>query len=199
MSQAVAGVVLAAGASTRMGRNKLLFALRGTSVLRRAAVQASAAGLDPLIVVLGYEADQAVRELEGLNVRPVLNLAYTKGITGSLRAGIEALPADVQAAVVMLADMPLITSDMIATLVSRFRAGSAPLVVSEYGGVVAPPILFHRALFPELLTTSVEGCGRDLVRRHRHEAETVIWPASALADLDRPEDYERIRAQLEAG
>jgi len=194
---AVAGVVLAAGASTRMGRNKLLFALQGVSVLRRAVGQAAAAGLDPVLVVLGHEAEHARRELDGLAVQTTLNPAYLQGINGSLRTGVAALPADTQAAVVMLADMPFVTSDMLATLVQRFRNGSAPLVISEYAGVNAPPMLYRRSLFPELLALSGEGCGREVVRRHRHEAEVVAWPASALADLDVPGDYDRIRAQLE--
>jgi molybdenum cofactor cytidylyltransferase len=194
---AVAGIVLAAGASTRMGRNKLLFALQGASVLRRAVVQASGAGLDPVVVVLGHEAERARQELEGLNVRLALNPAYLEGITGSLRGGILALPSEVQAAVVMLADMPLVTIDMLATMVQRFRSGTAPLVISEYDGVNAPPMLYDRSLFPELLA-SEEGGGREVVRRHRHEAEVVSWPASALGDLDVPADYERIRDHLEA-
>lgn len=192
-----AGVVLAAGASTRMGRNKLLFPLEGASVLRRAVGRALDAGLDPVVVVLGHEAERAGRELDGLAVQTALNPAYQQGINGSLRTGIAGLPADAQAAVVVLADMPFVTSDMLATLVRRFRSGSAPLVISEYDGVSAPPMLYDRSLFPELLAMSGEGCGRAVVRRHRHEADVVAWPASALDDLDVPDDYERIRAQLE--
>jgi molybdenum cofactor cytidylyltransferase len=193
----VAGVVLAAGASTRMGKNKLLFPLEGSSVLRRAVARAIDAGLDPVIVVLGHEAEHARRELDGLDVRTPLNPAYEEGINASLRTGLASLPADAEAVVVMLADMPFVTSDMLATLVERFRSGLAPLVISEYDQVNAPPMLYARTLFPELLAMSGEGCGREVVRRHRHEADVVAWPASALDDLDVPGDYERIRAQLE--
>ncbi len=193
----VAGVVLAAGTSTRMGRNKLLLELGGSTLLRRAVSRATHAGLDPVVVVLGHEAERAGRELDGLAVRTALNPAYQQGINGSLRTGIAVLPADAQAVVVVLADMPFVTSDMLATLVRRFRSGSAPLVISEYDGVNAPPMLYDRSLFPELLAMSGEGCGREVVRRHRHEADVVAWPASALDDLDVPDDYERIRAQLE--
>ncbi len=193
----VAGVVLAAGASTRMGRNKLLFALEGSSVLRRAVGRAIEAGLDPVVVVLGHEAERARRELDGLAVQIALNPGYEEGITGSLRTGIAALPADAAAAVVLLADMPFVTGDMLAMLVQRYRGRTAPLVISEYDGVHAPPMLYDRSLFPELLATSGERCGREVVRRHRHEAAVVAWPASALEDLDVPADYERIRAELE--
>jgi molybdenum cofactor cytidylyltransferase len=150
------------------------------------------------LVVLGHEAEHARRELDGLAVRTTLNPVYEEGINGSLRAGIAALPADVQAVVVMLADMPFVTSDMLVTLVRRFRSGSTPLVISEYDGVTAPPMLYRRSLFPELLAMAGEGCGREVVRRHRHEADVVAWPGSALEDLDVPDDYERIRTQLES-
>jgi molybdenum cofactor cytidylyltransferase len=193
----VAGVVLAAGTSTRMGRNKLLFELAGSTVLRQAVSRATEAGLDPVIVVLGHEADRARRELDHLPVEVVVNPSYQDGLNASLRAGIAALPPATCAAVVLLADMPFVTTAMLVTLVERYRAGTAPLVISEYAGVNAPPILYDRSLFPELLTGAGEGAGRDVVRRHRSEGVVVSWPASALADLDLPDDYDRLLAQIE--
>jgi molybdenum cofactor cytidylyltransferase len=92
--------------------------------------------------------------------------------------------------------MPFVTAEMLATLAERYRAGAAPLVVSDYESVSAPPTLYDRSLFPELLTATGEGPGREVIRRHRSEAEVVRWPASALLDLDVPEDYERMRAQI---
>jgi CTP:molybdopterin cytidylyltransferase MocA len=78
----------------------------------------------------------------------------------------------------------------------RFRQGTAPLVVSDYGGVNAPPTLYDRGLFPELLAMTGEGCGKQVVRRHLSEAAVVSWPESALTDIDLPEDYERMGARL---
>ncbi len=195
----IAGVVLAAGASTRMGRNKLLFDIEGEPLVRRAVTHALAAGLDPVIVVLGHEADRVQRELVGLPCRTVLNADYALGVNGSLKTGVAAVPPDAGAVVVVLADMPFVTGDMIATLVARYRAGTAPLVISDYAGVNAPPMLYDRVLFGELQTMEGEGCGRQVVRRHRHEAIAVEWSADALTDLDVPEDYERVRALLAAG
>jgi molybdenum cofactor cytidylyltransferase len=100
---------------------------------------------------------------------------------------------------ILLADMPFVTADMIRTLAERYRAGDAPLVVSEYGEVNAPPTLYDRALFPELLAGSGEGCGKHVVKKHKAEAVVVAWPEAALADVDLPEDYERTAAQLANG
>jgi molybdenum cofactor cytidylyltransferase len=192
----VAGVVLAAGSSARMGKNKLLFDLDGEPVVRRAVRRAAAAGLDPVIAVLGYEAEIVRRELDGLDppCRIVVNPDYERGINSSLKTGIAAVPATAVAAVVMLADMPLVTSDMIAALVARYRSSEAPLVISDYDGVNAPPMLYDRVLFEELRAMEGEGCGRQVVRRHRTSAEVVAWPVTALTDLDLPSDYELVRS-----
>jgi len=194
----VAGVVLAAGASTRMGRNKLLFQLEGQSMLRRVAESALAAGLDPVIVVLGHEAERARLELDGLPCLSVLNPDYARGQNTSLCAGITAVPDGAAAAVVVLADMPFVTPAMIAAVMERYRDGPAPLVFSSYGGVQAPPTLYGRDLFPELRMLEGEGGGKQVVKRHASEAAMVSWPAEALTDLDVPEDFERVKARLGA-
>jgi len=189
----VAGILLAAGTSSRMGSNKMLFELGGESVLRGAARRALAGGLSPLLVVLGHQAEAARRELDGLPCQTVVNPNYEQGINTSLKAGVAALPSGVTAAMVMLADMPFVTSEMIAGMIERYRHGQAPLVISDYEGVNAPPMLYDRALFAELGAMTGEGCGRQVVKRHRNEADVIAWPVSALADLDVPEDYARLR------
>ncbi|MGH9367853.1 MAG: nucleotidyltransferase family protein [Thermoanaerobaculia bacterium] len=194
----VAGVVLAAGASTRMGRNKLFLRLDGESLLRRAVGRAAAAGLDPVLVVVGHEADRAVAELSGLPCRTAVNPDYESGLSSSIRVGLAAVPAEACAAIVLLADMPFVTDRMIASLVERYRGSSAPLVVSDYAGVQAPPTLYDRSLFGELGEIEGEGCGRRVARRHASEATALAWPAAALTDLDRPEDYEKVKSELEA-
>jgi molybdenum cofactor cytidylyltransferase len=191
----IAGILLAAGTSSRMGSNKMLFQLDGESILRRAVRRALEGGLSPLIVVLGHEFDKASKEVEDLRCQWAFNPMYRDGINSSVKAGILAVHRDSRAALVMLADMPFVTSEMIATMVERYRASEAPLVISDYGGVNAPPMLYDRSLFDELLTMTGEGCGRQVVKRHRDEAEVLAWPESALADLDVPEDYERIKAE----
>ncbi len=195
----IAGVLLAAGTSSRMGRNKLLLEVAGQSVLRRAVGTALQAELDPVLVVLGHESEAARGELQGLPCEVVLNLGYQEGIHSSLRTGIAAVPGRCAAAVVLLADMPLVDAGMIRTLVDRYRAGGAPLVVSEYEGVDAPPILYDRRLFPELRALEGEGCGKRVVKRHSAEAIRIRWPARALTDLDLPDDLERVRSALAGG
>jgi molybdenum cofactor cytidylyltransferase len=99
---------------------------------------------------------------------------------------------------VVLADMPLVTTSMFEMLVSTYRQKRSPLVISDYDGVNAPPMLYDRCLFDELAMSEGQGCGKHVVKRHRHEAQSLSWPAEALADLDVPADYERIKALVEA-
>lgn len=202
----VAAIVLAAGSSTRMGRNKLLLELDGEAVVRRAARTAIAAGLDPVVVVTGHEHEAVTARLHDLGVTSVNNTEHAKGTHTSVAAGVTALSAaapgasaladDCAAAVVILADMPFVTAAMLRDVVALYRRSRAPLVVSRYGGdVTAPPILYDRALFDELAAMDSR-CGRAVVRRHIDEAVMADWPAEAARDLDRPADYERAREEL---
>ncbi len=189
----VAGVLLAAGASRRMGRNKMLLELEGESLVRRAAKRALAAGLSPVVVVIGHEADRVRAELKDLQVEFALNPDYTGPTSGSLHQGLHKLGPDVDAAVVMLGDMVRVTEQTLAMLVAGARGTEAPLVVSRYGSVTAPPLLFLRSLFGELLAWTGEGCGKAVVQAHSREAMYVDRPEALLADVDTPEDFEAVQ------
>jgi molybdenum cofactor cytidylyltransferase len=184
----VAGIVLAAGASSRMGAPKLLLDFGGETLLRRAVRTALAAGLDPVLVVVGPEAEQARRELAGLPCAMAENPQPVRGKGSSVTAGVAGLPPDVGAAVVMLPDMPRVTAAMIAALAARWSETGSPLVVSDYAGTIAPPVLFARPLFGELAAAGGEHPGKVLLARHRADAEVVRCPAAALADIDTPDD-----------
>ena len=188
----MAGVVLAAGASRRMGpgRNKMLLELAGESLVRRAARRALAAGLAPVVVVLGHEADRARAALAGLPVEIALNPDFTGPTSTSLHAALDVLGEDVNAAVVVLGDMVHVSEAALAEVVSRARSSDAPLVVSRYGDVTAPPLLFLRSLFGELRAWTGEGCGKAVVQAHQHEALYVDRPADVLVDVDTPEDFQ---------
>jgi molybdenum cofactor cytidylyltransferase len=179
-----------------MGSNKILLRLEGETLLRRAVRIAREAELTPVVVVLGPEAGAARRELSGFDGFVVENPDPSRGMHTSLAVGIAAVPPEAPAAVVLLADMPFVTAAMIAALADAFRRGSARLVLSDYAGVQAPPTLYGRELFAELAAAD-PGCGKAVIARHAERTERIPWPAAALADLDRPEDYERARASLE--
>ena len=190
----MAGIVLAAGRSRRMGENKLLVKLGGETVLRRAVRTARAAGLDPICVVVGEDPERLLGELAGLPVVPVVNPEPERGMSRSLREGVAALPDDVAGVAVLLADMPFVVAPMVRDVVAA--AGEAPMAAASYEGVVAPPYVYRRALFPELLELDGDGCGKRVYKRHQAEAAVASLPAAALADLDVPADVERARELL---
>lgn len=192
----VAGVVLAAGSATRMGRNKVLLHLGGEALVHRVVRTALEAGLSPVLVVVGHQAERVRAAVADLPCEPVPNPRHALGMSTSLDAGIAAVPAEAAAAVVLLADMPFVDAAMVGAVVDRHRRGGAPLVSSRYGEVAAPPTLYARALFEELRGGVGEGRGREVVRRHAGLAAWVDWPASALADLDRERDLDEARARL---
>jgi molybdenum cofactor cytidylyltransferase len=168
----------------------------GTQPLVRRSVRAALdAGLSPVIAVVGHEAEQVEAALAGLPCEVVLNPAFDVGMRVSLQAGLRAVPDEVPAALIALGDMPYVTADMMRAVADRYRAGTAPLVVSEYGDVNAPPTLYDRTLFAELLAMTGEGSGKRVLLRHRHQADAVAFPEAALFDVDVPADYERIGAQ----
>jgi len=194
----VAGIVLAAGRSRRMGENKLLVRLGGETVLRRAVRTARAAGLDPVCVVVGEEPERLLGELAGLPVLPVVNPEPERGMSRSLREGVAALRDDVAGVAgvaILLADMPFVTAAMVRAVVEA-AGDAAPMAAASYEGVIAPPYFYRRALFPELLELDGDGCGKRIYKRHQGEAAVVSLPATALADLDVPADLERARELL---
>lgn len=187
----VAAVILAAGASTRMlGRNKLLLDVDGTPMVRRAALVATAAGASPVVVVVGNDEVRVREALAGVACVFAVNPDFTGPTSTSLHAGLSALGDDVDATIVLLADMVRVTAPMVRALVASAATAAAPLSVSRYGDVLAPPLLFRRALWPELLAWHGEGCGKAVVRAHQSEAIIHDWPIEALRDIDTPADYQ---------
>ncbi len=180
-----------------MGESKLFLEVGGESLLRRATQAALSAGLDPVVVVVGPESERARNELSGLGCVVAVNPQPERGQGSSLATGLAALPADVGAVVVVLPDMPRVTPAMIGALASRWRETGAALVVSDYQGTVAPPVLFAGALLGDLSAAKGEHPGKAVIARHRPGAEVVRWPAEALADVDTPGDVAALKDKKE--
>jgi molybdenum cofactor cytidylyltransferase len=185
----IAAILLAAGASRRMGANKMLLDVDGETMVRRAARRALDAGCAPLVVVTGHQAADVRAALAGLDVQFAESPDPLGPTSGSLHAGLRALGATADAAMVLLADMVEVTTPMLRALIADLTDADAPLAVSRYGGVLAPPLLFRRALWPELLAWTGEGCGKAVAQAHLTEAVVHDWPAEALHDVDTPADY----------
>ncbi len=192
----VSVVVLAAGASTRMGAPKLLLPFGDEPLVRRAVRQVCAAGFDDVLVVLGAEHAAMLAALEGLPVRHAINLQFATGMGSSFRTAVEHLP-DSDAAMFALADQPFVTTDEYQTVLETYRRRTPPIVSVRYGEVMAPPHLFEREFFPEL--AQLQHGARSVLQRHADRAVVLKFPSDLLVDIDTPEDYELAKSRLSTG
>lgn len=183
----VAAVVLAAGLSKRMGRNKLLVEIDGRPLVARAADAALTAGLDPVVVVTGHEAEDIRATLAGRSVTFVHNADFAAGMTGSAKVGIAAVPAEADGAMVFLGDMPDVEAAHIARLLDAFD-GPRSICVPVRDGRRGHPVLFGRANFAEILALSGDVALRTVVRNHADAVREVgMDDDGVLTDLDTAE------------
>jgi molybdenum cofactor cytidylyltransferase len=187
----VGAIILAAGASRRMGRPKQLLPVAGQPMVRRVTEAVCAAGLQQVIVVLGAYAQAVARALHGLPAELVTNPAWKDGLSTSIRAGIGALRPEIDAALLVLADQPHLGPELLRTLVVRYWATGAPIVAPFYQGQRGNPVLFDRALFAELGGVEGDRGGRVLITRHEADLARVdVDDRAVLSDIDTLEDYE---------
>jgi molybdenum cofactor cytidylyltransferase len=192
----ISAVVLAAGASTRMGTQKLLLPLGGEPLVRRVVRQVSDAGFDDVLVVLGFEHEKTRAALDGLPARYAVNTEYASGMGSSFRTAVEHL-ADSAAAMFALADQPFVTTHEYRSVLDAYREQAAAIVSVRYGEVMAPPHLFEREFFPEL--AQLQHGARPVLQRHVERTVILRFPPELLADIDTPEDYELAKSRVASG
>ena len=192
----VAAIVLAAGRSTRMGGpNKLLAELSGKKLVRIAAEQALASKASEVIVVTGHQGELVERALEGLKVKFVRNPDFANGLASSVKAGIAAVSANADGAVISLGDMPLIDAGLIDRLIDAFAPDRGHLIaVPVAGGRRGNPVLWSRRFFKELMTLDGDIGARHLIARHAEAvAEVPVEGDGPFLDIDTPQALEAAR------
>jgi molybdenum cofactor cytidylyltransferase len=188
----VAGIVLAAGDSKRFGKPKQLLDWRGRPFVRVIAQTALAAGLSPVIVVTGANAEGVENVVKDLDVKIIRNEEWQSGQSSSIKAGVKSLPENAGAGIFLLADQPQIGTDVIRALVESHAQGLhpilAPLVLEERR---ANPVLFDRVTFSDLMNLEGDVGGRAIFPKHN--VEYLHWHDDRLLlDVDKPEDYQRL-------
>ena len=192
----VAGIILAAGESTRFGQPKQLLPWKGKPLVWYSAHTAIQAGLKPVIVVTGAFHQEIAQALSGLEVEILPNPSWNEGQGTSVSAGVAALPGSVGAAVFFLADQPHIPVELINQLVSLHAASHAPVIVPWVENRQANPVLFDRELFPELSKLTGDRGGRVVIA----QVDPVKLPwqdPSILFDVDTPDDYNELLGRVD--
>ena len=187
----IGAIVLAAGGSERMGQPKQLLPLAGRPMVHHVTSALVALGLSQVIVVTGAHAEAVGAALADLPVDILVNDSWTDGMSSSMRAGLRALHPEIQAVLLVLADQPALTAELLQSLIARYRATGAPVVAPVYRGQRGNPVLFDRALFPELLSVRGDRGGRALIDWYGEQVELVrVNDPAVIADVDSPEDYQ---------
>lgn len=185
-------VLLAAGASRRMGRPKQLLPVEGTPLVRRAAGIAVAAGLGPVFVVLGCRASVIAPALDGLPLHLVINESWSDGLGSSIRAGVrralELAPVP-RGLVLALADQPGVTAAHLRRLAAMHRKTGRSIVATFSNGVLQPPVLFTPEWFPRLGQLGGDDGARKILGEHARQVARV--PLARAGDLDTPGEYAR--------
>jgi len=184
----VGAVLLAAGRSSRMGGpNKLLARFGGVPLVRRSAERLAGSGAAPLVVVVGHQAPAVREALDGLGLELVDNPDFASGIASSLRAGIGAMPDDIDGALVALADMPEVTSADYRRLIAVFRAhGGWAVVRASADGRRGNPVILPRSLLARIGEIEGDTGARRLIATSGLEIVDVELGAAARIDVDTP-------------
>ena len=189
----VTGIVLAAGKGSRMGKTKQLLPFRGKSVLECVVDNALASALHRVIVVLGHEANVLAPLLKGRDVTVVINPDFESGQSSSLKAGLQALTEESEAALFLLGDQPLVTPETINLILAAYATAPSPIVMPVFEGRRGNPVLFARETFPKIQGLSGDCGARGIFEQYTGRIVTVpVESPAILADIDTEEDYQRL-------
>jgi molybdenum cofactor cytidylyltransferase len=200
-SRKVVGILLAAGASTRMGTLKQLLPVAGVTLVERALTAALESRLDRLVLVLGHRAPEIETALSGFVRNPKLtivhNRRYREGISSSLVAGVEEIAHSHDHAMILLADMPFIDHHVINLLIEGYLKAHLPIGASKVGKHAAHPVVFRRDLFFELKTLTGDVGARSLLKKY-NDRVCLIAPGADYdeRDIDNRADYRNFQTDL---
>ena len=190
----IAGLVMAAGRSSRMGANKLLLDDGGHPIIATVIDHALAAGLAEIVVVCGHQEQEVRRALAGKAVRIIPCPDFAEGMSASLRCGLKALSQDVDAAFVLLGDMPRVGADLLRRMSAAYNPTEGrSIIVPSFGGKRGNPVLWDRRFFAEMMELAGDVGARHLIGEHADQVtEIEAADAGIMMDVDTPEAYRQL-------
>lgn len=184
-------IVLAAGESRRFGSMKQLALVDGQALVARAMRAAEQACGQRTLLVAGNEWQQVASAAAPLTGFLIINEAFGQGLSASIRQAIRSINELAGAALLMLADQPLVDHAHLANLVSRWRASPSSIIASAYAGTNGPPVIFPRRFFPQLVALKGDNGAKSVLASNRDSVLTVQFEPAAV-DIDTPEDLKEL-------
>lgn len=193
----IAGLILAAGESSRMGTDKALLTYRGRTFLETILQTLGEAGLESIAVVLGHHAEAIQRSVNLQGAQVVINPNYQQGQTLSLRAGLNALDnPELEAVFLCLVDHPAVSVEVVKKLLANFRQSGAPVVIPTFQGQRGHPVVVGRPLFAQLKKLKPAEGANTVIRQYRSVTHFVeVEDEGILLDVDDPETYRRLKGK----
>ena len=193
------GIVLAAGASTRMGKSKALLEIDGVTFLERAVHLLRDAGCRYVVAVVDDD-DWTERLADVSGAAVVINDQPNAEQIDSLRLGLANLPDGGDGVLVLPVDFPRVAAETVKALVAEFARGDAQILNAAYNGVAGHPVIFARSIIPELMQPGLPDGARSVIDAHKHDARSVeVDDPGVLIDVDTPEDYSKITEENRDG
>lgn len=189
-------VILAAGASSRLGKPKQLLKHNGKSLLQNTIDTAIASDVDPVIVVLGANAEQVSKEINKSKIHVIINTEWEEGMASSLVTGLNELlfiSSSTDAVILIVCDQPHVSPELINELIDTQKQTGKPIVTCNYGEAIGPPALFHRSLFSELMQLKGDVGARKIIQQHSDDVATVFFEKGKI-DIDTKEDYKALNS-----
>ena len=188
-------IILAAGASSRLGSPKQLLVYSGTTLLQHSIEVAQASDAASVIVVLGANADLINDKLKNTSAKVVVNANWKEGMASTIHCGLQTLVKlnpQIEAAILMVADQPFVTIELLNNLIDSNIKNGNRIVASKYGGTFGTPVLFSKSFFPELLELTGDTGAKSLVRKYLNETAFVPFPKGDI-DIVTLEDYKKVK------
>jgi len=188
-------IILAAGASTRLGKPKQLLQYRGKTLLAHAINEAVNSNADAVVVVLGKDANLFKKDIDERKIRVAINSSWEEGMASSLRLGMDTLLKDkpyIDAVIFMVCDQPHISSSVLNELIITQQKTTKQIVTSNYGDSMGPPSLLHKKYFEELMKLSGDAGARKIIQKNMNDVATILFPEGNI-DIDTEEDYKKLK------
>ncbi len=191
-------ILLAAGMSSRFGRNKLLEELNGRTIIESVLANCLRSKVDSTVVVLGYEHLRIKQAISQYDCTVILNPGFQEGQSSSVKAGLREIYDSNEAVLITPGDVPLVTHEQINALIGNYRKHGSKIAVTAHKGKTGHPILFDNSLFNEISRISEGGHGlKEVITRHKDQiAKVEVDSEGVLLDIDTEEELLNVKRVL---